>query len=63
VSRLKADLAVLKASQDDPTVRAATRPAPTKAADAEALRKRVIADKVDRINNYGRNPVIGKASL
>ena len=31
--------------------------------DAEALRKRVIAAKVDRFNSYGKNPVIGRAAL
>jgi hypothetical protein len=31
--------------------------------DAEALRQRVIAAKVDRINSYGKNPSIGIARI
>jgi hypothetical protein len=31
--------------------------------NAEALRQRVIAEKTNRINTFGRNPVIGSARL
>lgn len=37
-----------------------SKPEPKKN-DAEALHKRVIAAKVDRIDSYGRNPNIGSA--
>lgn len=43
--------------------RTATPSHKVKEDDAEALRQRVIAAKVDRINNYGKNPVIGRAAL
>ena len=44
--------------------RAATKPEPLpKGDDADALRKRVIADKINRINNYGKGANIGTVSL
>jgi hypothetical protein len=40
-----------------------TRHAAPKDDDTEALRKRVIAEKTNRINTFGRNPSIGIARI
>jgi hypothetical protein len=68
VRTLLAKVATLEAEQGDitgskTTSRTTAHHATPQGEDAEALRKRVIAAKVDRINNYGRNPVIGRARM
>jgi hypothetical protein len=59
ITRLTASITALEAQAK----RHATPDQPPKGNDLEALQQRVIAAKVNRINNYGRNPVIGKAAL
>lgn len=59
ITLLTARIATLEAQAK----RHATPDQPPKDNDLEALQQRIIAAKVDRINNYGKNPSIGKAYL
>lgn len=59
-----AEIALLQARIVTLEVQARRKPEPLpQGDDADALRKRVIADKVNRINSFGKNPCIGKAAM